>query len=288
MSEKMIFTNGRGDSIELGQQSPYLLQMIEGLGGNEVEIQTQKAPFQDGSSYIDSLLDERELNFELMILVESPSELFERRRELLNIFNPKLGKGSLQYLYPAGTKELEVVVSQPPIFPDGSGNQGLKYQKVIFSLLSPSPFWTDESTESKPLVAWLGALKFPLSFPTEMGTRGDSGILSNTGDVACPVEIEIKGYTKNPMIKNKTTGQFIKVNREIGYEEILQISTAFGKKKADIIRSDGSIENAFNWINLNSVFWNLAVGENEIEYTSESGENDSIVNVTWKNQYVGV
>ncbi len=62
----MIFTNSRGESVEFGD-SPFYLQVVEGLGDVSANIQSQKSPYIDGSTYLDALLDEREIELEFVI-----------------------------------------------------------------------------------------------------------------------------------------------------------------------------------------------------------------------------
>ena len=101
--------------------------------------------------------------------------------------------------------------------------------------------------------------------------------------MATPVEIEFKGPAVNPTVSNLTTGEFIKVNRELGEEDVLTISTAFGRK---YVRVNG--KNAFHYIDLNSVFWSLAPGENILSYQSNNDSIKTRVTVKWKNRYVGI
>ena len=61
MSERVIFTNSQGLSVELGNDGPFILTKIEGTGTANVNIQTQKSPFQDGETYIDNTLGAKKL-----------------------------------------------------------------------------------------------------------------------------------------------------------------------------------------------------------------------------------
>ena len=45
---------------------------------------------------------------------------------------------------------------------------------------------------------------------------------------------------------------------------------------------------AFDYIDLQSVFFSLQVGDNMLEYTSENGLDPQSVEVRYKNRYIGV
>ena len=71
---KMTFTNSLGESVVIGTSypydEPYFLRSVDGLGDVEVENQTQKAPYQDGSTPIDRMIQEREIAITLIIIAE--------------------------------------------------------------------------------------------------------------------------------------------------------------------------------------------------------------------------
>jgi hypothetical protein len=114
--EKLIFTNSKGISIEIGNQAPFVLKKILGLDGMNVNVQTKKAPFQLGKSYIDSTVDERLLSIHLALLNDNEEEKFRLREQLLRVFNPLLGQGTLKYIYTGKEKEIKVAIDQAPKF----------------------------------------------------------------------------------------------------------------------------------------------------------------------------
>jgi phage-related protein len=286
--QKITFTNSAGQSVDLSHSNPYLLTAIDGTGAIDADVQMQKSPFQDGKSYVDSVLDHRDLSLEIAIIANESESIFDLRKTLTQVFNPKLDVGVLRYEYDGYIKEIEAVVDKAPVFPSGSSNRMEKFQTAIISLICPLPFWLDIATVSEPLIAWLGKLQYPLTFPTEFGAQGDSRVLSNGGDVSTPLLIEFRGPATNPVVTNKTTGEFIKVNRELTATNRLVIDTAFGKKRVEIVADDDTTTNVFNWIDLNSTFFQLVAGNNEIEYNADSGKDTAVVTISWRNRYVGI
>jgi phage-related protein len=286
--QKLTFTNAVGHSVDLSHHNPYLITAIDGTGAMDVDTQLQKSPFQDGRTYVDNALEPREISLEVAILAGDSGSIFDLRKTLSQVFNPKLGEGILRYEYDGYVKEITAVIDKPPVYPSGSSNRMEKFQKAVITLICPSPFWLDIADISEPLVAWIGEFRFPLRFPTKMGRQGDSRNLLNEGDVSTPVLIQFKGPATNPKVTNETTGEFIKVNRTLNSGDTLEISTAFGQKRVEVVNVDGTRTNVFNWIDLNSTFFILLPGENLISYTADTGKDTAVVTITYRNRYVGV
>ncbi len=278
--DKIIITNKNGESITLGNESPYFLQILEGASELPVTIESQKAPKQDGSTYFDNTLENRAITIEGMIVTKNnPNSVKEARRKMQRVLNPKLGEVIITYQ----GKEIKGIVENTPAFPSGNGNKGIYYQKYLINLLCHQPFWLEPFYESREMSYIMGGLSFKLSLPTSFSNRGFKRMAINDGDVSTPVEIEFKGPAINPTVTNETTGEFLRVNRELGEEDVLTVSTAFGEK---YVRING--ENAFHYIDLDSTFWQLIPGENILSYASNNDSINTKVTVKWKNRYIGL
>ena len=284
LMEKIVITNIKRESIILGNQAPYFLEILDGVGNVPVTIESQKAPKQDGSTYIDNTLENRAISIEGIIITRSnPNEVLKYRRKMQRVLNPKLGEVTITYYHEDKIKEIKAIAETTPIFPSGQGSKGLFYQKYLLHLLCHQPFWLDTYYESREMSYLMGGLNFRLSLPTNFSNRGFKRKAANVGDVYTPVEIEFKGPATNPTVTNETTGEFIKVNRELGEDDILTVSTAFGEKH---VRING--ENAFHYIDLDSVFWSLIPGDNILSYQSNNDSIKTRVKVKWKSRYIGL
>jgi hypothetical protein len=284
--KRIIFTNARGQSVELKSSAPFLLQSIDGLGDVDADVQTQKAPFQDGSTYIDSVLQERAISLEVVILSKDKPTLLQQRQFLASVFNPKLGKGVLRYENGETIREIEAVPDGVPVFPSGRENRGPFFQKALVNLLCPNPFWKSTEITEEPTFEPL--FQFPFEGVFEIGIQRDKRIIVNDGDAPAPLYIEFYGPAVNPKITNKTTGEFIKVNQTLQEGEVMKIDTTPGKKSVYFVQPDGTERNVFNWIDLESTFFQLVVGENEIEYSADSDIQGAIVNIRYNKLYNAV
>ena len=90
--DKVTIKNKHGDQIILGNQAPFYLEKIdESLG---VDIENQKSPKQDGSTYIDNTLDTRSISIEGMIITKNnPKEVDKYKRKMQRVLN-QIGRAS--------------------------------------------------------------------------------------------------------------------------------------------------------------------------------------------------
>lgn len=280
--ETMTFTNSKGQSVALGNDAPFVLVKTEGTGEVRTDIQSQKSPQQDGVSYLDNTLEPRVLSAEIMILGNGINEIARYRKKLTQVFNPKLGPGQLTYQLGDVEREIEAISELSPVFPN-AGDFKDCMQPGLIQLFCSSPFWLDTYFEDQEMSYVSGGIKFGLILPTAFSHRGYKRYAVNEGDVLTPVTIEFRGPATNPAINNLTTRESIIVNRELRENDVLTISTAFGQKYVKI-----NDENAFHYIDLDSVFWGLVPGENILSYESNNDSIKTRVMVKWRNRYVGL
>lgn len=282
----LTFINSKGDSIDLTNDYPYKLTLFEGTGGTSVNNQTQSSPYQDGAEYIDSLLEPRDLHVEFVIARSGQGEIEKMRQTVNKLFNPKLGIGTLRYNY-SGIKEIKVIIDAGPSFPVGNDNKAEGMQRVLVDFIAPDPYWRSPNDTSKPLQAYVGNFTLPFTLPFELGTSGSRTTLYNEGDVPAPIRIDIQGPVTNPQIINNTTGAWLRVNRSITADEILHIDTTEGRKRVEIYRGN-NVYQAFGYLDHDSAWLTLEIGENIIEHIADAGDRNSLVAVTWNSQFVGI
>lgn len=286
--EKLIFINSKGVSIEIGNQAPFVLKKIKGLDGIDAQVQTKKSPFQYGKSYVDTNIDERLISIKLVLLNDSVEEKFKLREQLLRVFNPLLREGTLKYIYGEKEKEIKVAVDQAPKFNTDDIVAPDEQLETMIHLIAADPFLKDVFYTSKEMSYLMGGISFKLKIPTTFSYRGFKNKVINEGDFKTPVNITFYGPAKNPTVTNVTTGKFIKIIKKLQENEKLIIDTSFDNKLIEIEDSEGNRKNAFGYIDLSSVFWNLELGLNILSYTSNNDSIKTKVLVKWKNRYIGV
>ena len=284
--QKITYINEKGKSVNFTNFEPYFLQSITGTGVTNSTTQTQRSPYQDGETFIDTSLNKRFIDLSVVIFTKTHEDVYEKRRNLANIFNPKL-KGQLIYTNDYTTKVIDVRVDNGVVFGRTTANR----QECMISLTAYNPFWLDDFVTGTVFSFNIPLFEFTFEL-TEAGYELQSDgtnrtTLNNIGDVPTPVEIEFSGAALKPRITNETTGEFIEVDANIPAGSKLIISTEFGNKKV-LIDNGSTVTNAFNQINLDSTFFNLEVGKNNIVYTAETGIDTASVLIRFTSRYLGV
>ncbi len=261
------------------------LVSVEGLGDVSADIQTQSAPFQDGSSYIDAILTSRYVSLEFVINGKDYEDVRRQRTEIAQAVNPKLGLGTLRYISGNTTREISAIAETVPFYPDRDA-RGERWQRGTLTLVCPNPYWRSARINELPTFEPL--FKFPFEGTFQMGMRRDRRIIRNDGDARSPISIEFFGPAINPTITNTATGEYLKVNREISEGEFLRIDTSDGNKSVVLVGVDGIERNVFNWIDLGSTFLKLDVGDNILAYSSDGAIGAAVVNISYNKLYNAV
>ena len=280
---KLLYTNKNGQSIEL-YGAPFHLSKVEGIGDVESENQVQKAPYQDGSTFLDVILSERHISIELTIKANDKEQLSERRQFFSSVFNPKLGEGTLRYINGSIIREIKAIADGVPYYPDGSGNRSARSQKTMLNLFCPNPYWRSTSITEEP--AFEPRFRFPVRGPFIMGIQRDRRVINNDGDAPAPLLVEFFGPALNPQIINNTTGEFIRIRQELLEGERMMIDTS--DSTVYFIDATGVERNVFPWIDMNSTFFKLVVGSNDIEYNADSDIQGTMVNISYSKLYNAV
>lgn len=285
LNENILF-----DSVGSLEQD-ILLSHIEGIGYPGATSQKSQGVNQDGCSSEDSLLDARVIKLQVTIRTKNREKLYKLRRQIMRVINSKTynqntGKrGELLIYYTNDFKKYRIYgkVEDSAEFNDRKKN----HDKATISFYCQDPYWLDENGKDIDIKSVKGGLQFPLTLPNKFAIVSFYKQIENQGDVEAPIEIEYIGPAMNPCITNETTGEFIKVNMEIGEKEKLVIDTREGKETVNLITPHGEVD-VYNKIDLNSTFFKLIVGKNLIKYSSDiEGAKDKVTIKNYTNKYVG-
>jgi Phage tail protein len=287
---EITYRNSLGGLIVFSDYfEPFVFTKFEPSGTNNT-VQSVQSPFQDGSLPVGSRLESLPLPLEFDIYAKSSEELKEFKKKIYSVINPKIPSGIITYKEGSIIREIEVQIERIPYFPSGKDNRIGSYQKCVIDFIALFPYWRDITDSKKSLAAYRESLTLPFELPVTMGVEGESTIIMNDGHVETPIEIRFSGPSVNPVIQNQSTGELIKINRTLEMGDVLYINTSPGnEKRVEIQRSDGSIEDAFHWIDIfESTLFNLVPGENYLVYKADSGTEEAIVSISYRNLYYGV
>ena len=288
---KLTYENENNQKIELKYSAPFFLQSIEGEYGLTNIITSNSNAYIDGSTVINTRIDNRYLSITGIIKTNTVNELIDKRIELIKIFNPKF-KGKLVYENGDIKRVIDCYIEDAPKFTD----RNVKIQKHFrISLYCPYPYWRDESDSKVDIALWEGGFHFPLIIPADsgvyMGVRNPSLIVNvnNTGDVESGVIIEFKalGTLRNPSLFNVNTREFFKINKAMVEGEVIRVNTNIGNKRVTQFLN-GVETNILNLIDLESTFLQLKVGDNLFRYDAEENLNNLEVSIYYNPMYLGV
>lgn len=261
------------------------------IGGDPANIVTSKSWNQHGHTVIQSLMETTttEITFALYVANKSDIEAEAQRKAIIDICHPLNGEITMKVTLNNGSIYNRLIYfTHAPSFLVGLENRNAIWQKVLLEF-ECQPFWYSdyEITEDFINVSPLFSFPFTMS-PTSPVTFGNilpNKVITNNGQVEAPITIQVINACTNPVILNKTTGEFIKFkNLTMYYQDNLLIETAYGKKKVTL-----NGYNIFDKLDYTSTFFNLAVGDNEIEFSDETQLPTSAkIFLTYRNLYITI
>lgn len=208
--QKLVFRNANGIELDL-TTDPFGITEWEGFSADELNIQSQQVPFQDGGVFLDALLGERELS--VTVAMNDGNNLEKRyrlKREMISKLNPKLGEGVLIYTNDYLSKQIHCIPQLPVFENHNSNDSGTPKASCVFTACNP--YWEDlEDT----------VVEFDTS---------ENPVIENQGDVPAQLEIEFKtSEVTNPLLVRVNGNKKIQYNGTLNDD--LFINTKQGEKE---------------------------------------------------------
>jgi hypothetical protein len=244
---------------------------------------------QDGDTYLGSRIQSREIEIFCTVNTRDKDEALTMRRKLNHVLNPQIG-ATLLYEFGDFRRVIDCRVDNAPVF-----SRRAIFEDCTVQLICLNPFWREETESVTDIAAWIGAFEFELEIPDdegiEMGRREPSIIVNvyNEGDVKSGIKIDFRaiGTVVNPYLLNVYTGEFIKINYTLAAGDILSVSTYYGGKEVTL-KTGGAAVDAFRYLDADSSYMQLEVGDNLFRYDATSGLDALEVSIYHSNQYLGV
>lgn len=292
--EKLTYTNERGESIEFSTESVYHCNVskdVDGIAGVTNVVYSTNSMGQHGDTYVGQRIEARDIDIVGHINTRDKQQAYELRRRLLKIFNPELN-GMLTYEFGGFKRVINCRLHGEPKLPR---------KKVLIEFTIPldclNPFWREEHEQKEDIASWVAAWEFPCEIEQDnaqsmiFGYRAESVIVNcyNEGDVSTGMRIRFTalGTITNPILLNVDTNEFIKLNVTMQTGDVIEVNTKYGSKGATLIR-DGKKTDYFRYVDVDSTFMQLAIGDNNFRYDAESGVNSMEVSIFYNKEYLGV
>ena len=293
-NEKLIFTNSRGESLELGTDSIFFCNVskdVGGIAGVTNVIYSTNSMGQHGDTYVGQRIEARDMDILGHINTRDKAQALQLRRQMLKILNPELG-GTLTYEYGSFKRVINCrTFGEPKI-----ERKSVLYE-FAFQLECLNPFWREEDETKEDIASWVAAWHFPCVIDKDdsksmiFGYRAESVIVDcyNEGDVSTGMRIRFTalGTVSNPILLNVDTEEFIQVNAVMQTGDVIEINTKYGSKGAKLIR-DGTEIDYFRYIDVDSTFMQLAIGDNNFRYDAAGGVNSLEVAIFYNKEFLGV
>ena len=278
-NEKLTYINSRGERLELGVDSVYhcnISKDVEGISGVTSVIYSTNSMGQHGDTYVGQRIEARDIDVVGHINTRDKAQALELRRRMLKIFNPELS-ATLVYEYGGFKRVIDCrAYGEPKIL-----KKEVLYEFDL-QIECLNPFWREEEETKEDIASWVAAWHFPCVIEKDStksmiyGYRAESVIVDcyNEGDVSTGMRIRFTalGTVSNPILLNVDTEEFIQINATMKTGDVIEINTKYGSKGAKLIR-DGVETDYFRYIDVDSTFMQLAIGDNMFRYDAASGVN---------------
>ena len=293
-NEKLTYINSRGERLELGVDSVYhcnISKDVEGISGVTSVIYSTNSMGQHGDTYVGQRIEARDIDVVGHINTRDKAQTLELRRRMLKIFNPELS-ATLVYEY-GGFKR----VIDCRAYGERKILQNVGRYEWELQIECLNPFWREEEETKEDIASWVAAWHFPCVIEKDStksmiyGYRAESVIVDcyNEGDVSTGMRIRFTalGTVSNPILLNVDTEEFIQINATMKTGDVIEINTKYGSKGAKLIR-DGVETDYFRYIDVDSTFMQLAIGDNMFRYDAASGVNSLEVSIFYSKEFLGV
>jgi len=263
--EKVVFCADTGYM----RNTSYMLTDFEGGHGLHARITSVAQYPQDGETYVGSRVEARSITLRGWIARDKAAN----RIKMLEIMKPK-GRGTLTLIRGKFKRRIRCVVERAPYF---ASERGDLYTILLYC---PQPYWEEASGDSNIVMnGWQGLFEFPLEIVDgegfEFGTRISSVVMNieNPGDAETGfiATFEAVGSVTNPEIVNVVTGQRMRFEVSMAAGDVLRVSTVPFDKWMTMERSNGTDENAMQYITQDFEFIQLQPGTNMLRAAAEYG-----------------
>ena len=293
MNRSATFTNTE-DNINIvidGNCPGIVIETIEGIYAFQGEVFTSPYSQTSGDRYKSTRAPRRNI----VVSGKIYDDFWDNRQLMYRVF--RLGSlGRFCYTEPdQSNRYADYYVESVEIDQDAYRGE---YQ---ISLICPDPFFYDGANEVIDLAAWESDFIFEHDFLTapgeELGHREAAMIhevqnLNGVDGIGMQIVMTASGSVTNPYVYLYETGERITIGTSenpytLDGAKQVTINTTTGKK--NIVQFANNVETRINeYLDPDSVFFQLRAGMNTIGYNAASGAEYLNVHIEYKMRYLGV
>lgn len=270
----------------------YVLDYVD-WGQASVDQYTTKYINQIGVTIIKVSYKSRNIEISGFIIANTEKEMNERKSFLNRFVNP-------QNEYNAIYKNYQIMF-MPLSSVRYSNTEETNNNEVIckfkISGVCPYPLFSVVNDLNVKVGKYVSGFRFPFHVteeePIVFGVRaaGDyrKRVVKNEGAISIGFKFYFKanGSVENPTLYNFTTGEYFSITKELQEGEIIEVNTTIGYKT--VMGGIGyPSENYFRYMDLNSDWLVLNVGENIIGYSADDGVDNLEIGLELPLQFLEV
>jgi len=275
MQDIPVFLYVCGDkTIRFAPDSPYWITSISGADGLDIALHETQSIGQSGATRIGASISSRDVTVTGAIL----SDLDDAEYRLKQTIRP----GASARLYKTVRGVEWYLEGEPKRTVDVNDAVGLL--PFQFKFHAYYPFWRTSQTR----ISLLGGVESTW-FPAPVHTGGRFWIskykqslftsIINEGNMETEFRVAMRASARvvNPMIYHLGTDTYIRLNRELLTGERAEISTVTGQRGCTIYHADGTTENGYRYLDIESdLAMKLSPGENILRLTAETGRENLV------------
>lgn len=283
MIPKVRYENDIGSvTFNAGTPGAYI-EKVTSYGAQNVEFQTTKSNREIGEVLQHQNVSPKTITIKGAISGESAA-----LREQMNHVIAPLAKGRLIY---NDEFELEVYVKSSPDIdrqPYGA--------KFSFSLYAPFPYWREKEQKNQTLVGYTPEFMFPWNLsdpaPFYFSRAAQVGYVTVANEGEAPADWTVSflalDTVKNPYAQNIDTGEKVRIMKTLNANESVTISTEGEELSVMLTAADGTVTDGFQYLDIDSIPFKLALGENHIKVDAEEGGTGIRASISFRPAYAGV
>jgi len=305
----LTYLNTRGDRLVFGTNTPLHVNVekdVTGLSGMSNDIVSIISMGQHGNTQIGNRIVARDIEIIGHINMREKDLIHRMRRRINQVINPEFA-GLLIYEFGDIRRVIDCSIQESspdvaaPVLP-----------RFILQIFCSNPFWRYDTEARQDIATWIGGFEFPIDRPDDdlpqgleipqdpenptqaiwqIGWREPSLIVNvfNGGDVMAGMRIDFRamGMLVDPMLLNVVTGQFIRLNFTMQAGDVITVNTSWGEKSVTLQR--GGVEtDAFRFLDPDSRYLQLAVGDNIFRYDALENMYNLDITIHHNNLFLGV
>lgn len=280
MTYELKFISDNGVSVGFGFRAGIVVEDLSDATSQNISMTGSQGVDSVGVKLEDQTVQPKNIAIQGVI----KGRAAEKRALLLRAFAPRVG-GTLVY---DNKYQLRVYPTQTPVIEKYEYNPAFN-----LTLYAPYPYWRAMSESSETLLGVTKEFRFPwnISTPYRFGSFSEKLYVNvtNLGNVPARWKLSLfaNADLANPMIQNMKTAKLVRVLKTMTAGEQLTIDFTGQELTVSGVAADGTPFDAFEYLDIDSEPFELAVGDNLIKVDADN-RNALVATLSFSHTVSGV